>query len=96
MRRAARVDSTQAAIVAALRAQGAYVWLIGLPVDALVGYRGKTALVEFKSLTGKRAPKPARHTALQLDFMGAWPGGPVATVTDAEGALRVLKMLEEA
>lgn len=95
MRRAARVDATQAAIVAALRAAGAYVWCIGLPCDLLVGYRGQTLIVECKSLTGKKAPKAARHTDLQREFMAAWPGGPVATVTDADGALRLLKTLED-
>ena len=49
MRRAARVDATQEAIVSALRAAGAYVWVIGLPVDLLVGYKGHTFCVEVKS-----------------------------------------------
>ena len=38
MRYAARVDQNQAQVVSALRAAGAYVWIIGLPVDLLVGY----------------------------------------------------------
>ena len=38
MRHAARVDANQIQIVSALRAAGAYVWIIGLPVDLLVGY----------------------------------------------------------
>ncbi len=94
MRHAARVDANQANIVAALRAAGASVWIIGLPVDLLVGYRGKTLAMECKSLTGKRNPKPARYTQLQKDFMLNWNGGPVSTVTDAEGALTALKVLE--
>lgn len=40
MRRAARVDANQEQIVSALRGAGAYVWIIGLPVDLLVGYKG--------------------------------------------------------
>ena len=90
MRRAARVDANQAEIVAALRAAGASVWPIGLPVDLIVGKHGKTALMEIKVLTGKLNPKPASYTQLQKDFMLSWNGGPVATVTDVEGALRVL------
>jgi hypothetical protein len=89
-RYAARVDANQAEIVAAMRAAGACVWIIGLPVDLLVGCAGKTALVEVKRLEGKRAPKAAAHTQLQKDFMLDWCGGIVATVTDVEGALRVL------
>lgn len=93
MRRAARVDETQPEIVAALRSAGASVWIIGLPVDLLIGYAGKTALIECKRMEGKRAPKPAKHTQLQKSFMLDWKGGTVATVTDAEGALRVLEAM---
>ena len=49
MRHAARVDANQQAIVAALRAEGAYVWIIGLPVDLLVGYKNWTFLMEIKA-----------------------------------------------
>ena len=90
MRRAARVDENQAAIVSALRAAGASVWVIGLPVDLLVGKCGVTALFEVKTLTGKRNPRAASYTPLQEAFMADWRGGPVATVTDVDGALRVL------
>ena len=96
MRRAARKDATQAEIVAAFRAGGASVWDIGLPVDLLVGRNGRTVLVECKTLTGKRAPQPARYTALQREVMATWRGGTVAPVTDAESALRVLAMMGEA
>lgn len=90
MRHAARVDANQAEIVAVLRAAGAYVWIIGLPVDLLCGYAGKTTLIEVKTKTGKLNPKPSKHTQLQKNFMLDWPGATVATVTDTEGALRVL------
>lgn len=93
MRRAAKVDATQAAIVQALRQAGAGVWIIGLPVDLLVGWRGRTLLMEVKSVVGKRKPKPARYTDLQLGFMAGWPGGAVSTVTDVEGALRALGVM---
>lgn len=94
MRRAARVDETQAAIVSAMRAMGAVVWIIGLPVDLVCGYRGHTVLVEVKKLAGKRDPKPTKYTQLQLDFLATWKGGPVATVCDVDGAIRLLKSLE--
>lgn len=92
-RYAARVDANQAEIVSAMRAAGALVWPIGLPVDLLVGYAGNTALVEIKRIEGKKAPKPAAHTKLQSDFLASWNGGPVATVTDIDGALRLLATL---
>ena len=93
MRRAARVDATQAEIVAALRAGGAYVFIIGLPVDLLCGFCGKTALIEVKVLTGVKKRKQSRFTALQTAFMRDWTGGTVATVTDAEGARRLLEVM---
>ena len=93
MRRAARVDATQAEIVAALRAGGAYVWISGLPLDLIVGFQGKTALVECKVLTGVKKRKQSRFTALQTAFMRDWTGGTVATVTDAEGARRLLEVM---
>jgi hypothetical protein len=94
MRRAARVDKNQAEIVAALRAAGASVWIVGLPVDLCVGYAGKTALVECKRIEGKRNPKPAKHTQLQKSFMLDWRGGTVATVTDVDGALTLLRLMQ--
>ena len=94
MRRAARVDATQAEIVAALRAIGATVWIVGLPLDLLVGYAGKTLLMECKCIAGKRNPKPTKHTALQKAFMLDWRGGPVATVTDAAGAINAIRTME--
>lgn len=93
MRRAAKVDRNQGEIVEALRAAGASVWVIGLPVDLLVGKNGVTALVEVKSLVGKRKPKAAGYTELQLDFMATWRGGAVATVTDVDSALRVVAVM---
>ena len=93
VRHAARVDANQAEIVAALRQAGASVWIIGLPVDLLVGFRGQSLLMEVKTTTGKRNPKPARHTELQKGFMLDWRGGAVSTVTDVDGALRALGVL---
>ena len=93
MRRAARVDSTQAEIVEAMRAMGATVWIIGLPVDLLVGYRGQTLPMEVKVLTGKRKPKPTGYTPLQEAFLASWKGGPVATVCDVAGAITALRTI---
>lgn len=95
MRYAARVDATQAEIVAALRAGGAYVWVLGLPLDLLIGFQGKTALVECKVLTGVKKRNQSRYTALQTAFMREWTGGTVATVTDADGARRLLEVMRD-
>tara|TARA_R110000868_G_scaffold260154_1_gene518395 strand:+ start:341 stop:607 length:267 start_codon:yes stop_codon:yes gene_type:complete len=87
MRYAARVDANQDAIVSALRAAGAYVWIVGLPVDLLVGYRNHTYLVEIKTDAKKRL------TPLQADFFDNWKGGTLARVDNPESALRMLKVI---
>lgn len=87
MRHAARVDANQAAIVSALRLHGCSVYYLKLPVDLLVGKKGKTVLVEVKTEDGK-------YTPLQRTFMQTWNGGPVATVRDVEGALTLARSLD--
>jgi hypothetical protein len=84
IRRAARVDANQSEIVSALRAAGAYVWIIGLPVDLLVGYNNHTFLVEVKD-----GPKK-RLTALQQDFFNNWSGSTLARIDGPEAALRMI------
>ena len=84
MRYAARVDANQDQIVSALRAAGAYVWIIGLPVDLLVGFRGHTFLMELKNGSKKRL------TALQADFFESWTGGTLCRVDGPEAALRMI------
>ena len=89
MRRAARIDANQDQVIAALRAAGAYVWIIGLPVDLLVGYKGHTMLMEIKD-----GPKK-RLTALQEAFFAKWIGGTLVRVDGPDAALRALKIIEE-
>ena len=88
MRHAKRVDANQDAIVATLRAAGAYVWIIGLPVDLLVGYKGHTFLVEVKTTSKKRL------TALQADFFKSWSGGTLARIDSPDAALRMIGVLK--
>jgi len=88
MRHAARVDKNQEEIVSALRAAGAYVWIIGLPVDLLVGYKGHTFLVEVKDGPRKRL------TALQDDFFKNWAGSTLARIDGSEAALRMIGVLK--
>ena len=87
MRRAARVDANQEAVVSALRSAGAYVWIIGLPVDLLVGFRNHTFLIEIK-----HGPKK-RLTALQEDFFANWFGSTLCRVDGPEAALRAIGVL---
>jgi len=87
MRYAARVDENQAAIVQALRAAGAYVWIIGLPVDLLVGYKDRTLLMEVKTTSKKRL------TGLQADFFEKWMGGTLCRVDSPEAALRMIGVI---
>ena len=87
MRYAARVDANQEQIVSALRAAGAYVWIIGLPVDLLVGYKNHTFLVEIKTNSKKR------FTKLQTDFFKNWAGGTLARIDNPEAALRMIATL---
>jgi hypothetical protein len=88
MRYAARVDKNQEQIVSALRAVGAYVWIIGLPVDLLVGYKGHTFLVEVKDGPRKRL------TALQEDFFANWSGSTLARIDGPEAALRMIGVVK--
>jgi hypothetical protein len=88
MRHAKRVDANQDQIVVALRAAGAYVWIIGLPVDLLVGYKGHTFLVEIK-----RTAK-SRFTPLQADFFESWGGGTLARIDSPDAALRMIGVLK--
>lgn len=87
MRYAARVDSNQAEIVEALIDAGAYVWIIGLPVDLLVGYKNHTFLVEVKTTSKKRL------TALQANFFKNWIGGTLVRIDSPEAALRMLRIV---
>jgi hypothetical protein len=92
MRRAARIDANQAEIVQTLRDEGCSVWIIGLPLDLLVGVNLRTALVECKD--GSKRPSKRRHTELQREFIATWRGGTVATIYDAEGARTLARTMK--
>lgn len=88
---AARSDSNRAAIVAALRQAGAYVYDLRMPVDLLVGHQGETILIEIKRPAGPNGGTSGRgHTVAQADFMAHWMGGRFVTVTTPEEALRAI------
>src|SRR6188768_1866924 len=84
MRRAAKVDANQSAIVDALRRIGVQVEPIGKPVDLLVCHRGVTSLMEVKNPDGKDT-----LTKDQVEFMARWPGA-VFVVRSVDDAMRAV------
>lgn len=94
MRRAAKVDGNHGTIVDALRKVGASVTSLasvggGCP-DIVIGYRGRTFLVEIKDPTqpaGKRALTPD-----QKDWHVAWRGQ-VAICETIDDAMAVIGLL---
>lgn len=92
MRRAAKVDATQEAIVTALRAHGCTVQSLaavgkGCP-DILAGWRGENWLFECKSQRDDRKKAPGL-TDDQVKWMGDWRGR-VVVVLSPDEALRAL------
>ena len=89
MRRAAKVDANQAAIVGAMRACGAKVQSLaaiggGVP-DLLVLHRGVLRLVEVKD--GSRPASRRKLTPAQLEWHKDWP---VQIVKDVEEAVALM------
>lgn len=83
MRRAAKIDLTQNAIVDALRKVGVSVEVIGKPVDLLICHKGETALMECKSAEG-------RLTKDQVEFIARWPGKVHVAYDEHEAVAMVL------
>lgn len=84
MRRyAAKIDANQPDIVAALRAIGCSVDVIGEPVDLLVGYRGRSGTLEVKD--GSRPPSERKLTPQQIKFQD-----------EQRGFFRVVESVEQA
>lgn len=95
MRRAAKIDANQPGIVAAMRKAGATVYSLaavgqGIP-DLLVGFAGRTALVEVKD--GSKPASARQLTPDQQQWHQTWTGGTLAVVPDVEAALRVLEVM---
>lgn len=96
MRRAARIDANQVAVVAALRAAGASVQPLatvgdGCP-DLLVGFRGVNLLMECKD--GRKTPGNRPLTDPQKEWLAAWRGR-VVVVLSADEAVRALHVEQE-
>lgn len=84
MRRAAKIDATQTAIVEALRGCGVHVECIGKPVDLLVSWRNVWSVIEVKNAEGKN-----QLTADQVRFIER-SQGPVHIVRTPDEALRAV------
>ena len=94
--RAAKIDANHEAVVIALRAAGATVQSLagvgnGVP-DLLVGYQGKTLLMEIKD--GKKPPSARLLTEDQLRWHREWNGGALAIVDSPDTALRMIGVLK--
>jgi len=85
-------DINEPEIIAALRAVGATVFSLDKPVDLLVGYKGKTLLMEVKQPGKKKRMDGFIHdlTSDQREFFSAWRGGELVTVRSVAQALACL------
>jgi hypothetical protein len=86
---ARKIDSTQPDIVAALRAAGFMVWLIGTPCDALTWRADKGfQCVEIKTANRKGGKyKPRKDQKAQNDFCELTGTPRVCSPSDAVAAL---------
>ena len=82
MRHAARTDATQSEVIKALRAIGANVYYVKLPLDLLVAHRKRTMLVEVKEEGG-------RLTKEQVRFIESW-GGEIHIVRSPQEAVNAV------
>ena len=92
MRRAAHIDKSQPAIVAALRAIGASVQSLapvgqGCP-DLIAGYKGSNILLECKTV-GEGHDK---LNAMQTEWHTAWAGQVAVARSPEEAQLEVIRI----
>lgn len=92
MRRNARIDHNQTAIVRALRQAGCSVQPLhtvgrGVP-DLLVGHNGRNFLLELKD--GSKRPSERKLTEDQQEWHRNWRGQ-VAVIESADEALRLIE-----
>jgi hypothetical protein len=94
MRRAARTDANQTAIVSALRAMGCSVFVVssmgrGFP-DLAAGFDGMNFLLEVKD--GSKTQSEQRLTPDERRFFDTW-GGQVNIVTHPHQACELVALL---
>lgn len=88
MRRAARTDNNQTAVIKALEACGVSVEVIKKPLDLLVCCKGETSLMEVKNPLRDRGGDGL--TADQVKFIARWPGKIHIVETPEEAVRSVL------
>ena len=59
-------DANQPEIVAALRSIGAVVFLIGIPLDLLIAFRGKLTLMEVKNPDGENKVSKSQQKTIDI------------------------------
>jgi hypothetical protein len=87
LRTASRVDANQPAVVKALRAIGAsvlHLHQIKNAFDILVGYRGRTFLMEIK------ASEKDKLTPGEAEFMATWRGSEYHIVYTSDQAIKII------
>jgi hypothetical protein len=87
LRTVSRVDTNQPAVVKALRAIGCsilYTHQLKNCFDILVGYRGRTFLMEIK------ATEKDQLTAGEAEFQRTWRGSPYHIVYSVDQALAIV------
>ena len=87
-----RVDENQKMLIHTFIALGASVLNLstvgrGCP-DLLIGYKGKSVLVEVKRDIKSSFTEP------QVKFMQEWRGGAVSRIDSVDAAIRLIKMLD--
>ncbi|TGD82855.1 hypothetical protein [Hymenobacter wooponensis] len=91
LRTASRVDANQPAVVQALRAIGAsvlYTHQLKNCFDLLVGYRGRTFLIEVKD--PEQPPSKRQLTAGEEEFRSTWRGSPYHIVHTPDEAIQLV------
>jgi len=95
VRRFGRIDANQREVIEGLRQVGASAYSLaslgnGAP-DLLVGYRGKTFLLEVKNPNRRGGKNNAVRTLeRQASWRARWGGRPVAVVWNLPDALRAI------
>jgi len=87
MRQAARIDANQPDIVKALRKIGASVFVIGRPVDLLVGFRQRSYIFEIKDPDQDYSHR--KLNPFQTKFFQEWQGQ-VDKIETAEAAIKII------
>ena len=86
-----RRDANEPIIFAFLRAQGMSVCPLDTPADALVGFKGRTYLVEIKDGPKKKLTPP------QVKFSSTWRGcyTVLHSIEEAETWVKEIKLRKE-